>query len=251
MKTHRLLLIRTLHLSVLCAAALPVSLFAGSTTLSELVTANTYVSSGQPNMNFGTLGAMEIAAPTTAQNRTEETLLGFDTASFESAFNAEYGDGNWAVTSVTLEMFSNVSTAGTQPNNSSFNKIAAGDFELDWLSDDNWSQTGITWNTLPSILPGTDGNTSASLGDFYWPATGDSSATWTLDLDPNLVNDIDEGGEVTILGQPTADSTVGYLINTRGLNGAELNITVDSVPDAGNGAIMLGVALACLKKIKK
>jgi hypothetical protein len=189
-------------------------------------------------MNFGTLGAMELAAPTTAQNRTEETLLGFNTSTLFSDFNSDYGVGNWTVTSVTLQLFSNVSTAGTQPNNSSFNKIAAGQFELDWLSDNNWSQTAITWDTLPSILPGTGNNTLASLGDFQYLANGASSTTWTLGLDPNLVSDIASGGEVTIFGQPTAGSTVGYLFNTAGVNGAELNVTATEVPEPSAMALM-------------
>ena len=141
-----------------------------------------------------TLGAMEIAAPTGAQSRTEEALLQFDTSAIESGFNSDFGAGNWAVTSVTLKLFSNVSTAGTQPGNSSFNKIAAGQFELDWLSDNNWSQTAVTWNNLPSLLAGTGGNLQDSLGDFNWLANGASSTTWSLGLDGNMVSDIEAAG---------------------------------------------------------
>src|SRR5277367_1132154 len=122
-----------LRFALLFTAALPASLSA-QMTISQITDANTFVSSGQPTMNFGTLGAMEIAAPTTAQNRTEETLLQFDTSAIESGFNTAYGAGNWTITSVTLQLFSNVATAGTQPANSIFNKIAVGGFELDWLS---------------------------------------------------------------------------------------------------------------------
>lgn len=229
-------------------AALPASLSAQSITLSQPVSANTYVSSGQPNMNFDNLGAMEIAAPTAAQNRTEETLLGFNTTALESAFNADYGVDNWEVTSVTLKLFSNVAGAGQQPGNSSFNKIAAGGFELDLLSDNNWNASTITWNTLSSVLPGIDGNTSASLGDFDWLANGASSTTWTLALNPNLVNDIDSGGNITIFGQPTADSTVGYLFNTRFFNGgaAELNVTATAMPEPATLASTLAMMASSL-----
>jgi len=236
----------TLQLALLFTAALPDALSAGSTTISQLVQADTYVSSGQPNMNFGTMGAMEIAAPTSAQNRTEETLQRFDTSAIESGFNADYGVGEWAITSVTLELFSNVSEAGQQPANSSLNKIAAGDFELDWLSNNSWNETGITYNTLPSVLPGTGGNTSASLGDFYWPATGASSSTWTLGLDPNLLSEIDSGGDVTILGKPTAGSTVGYLFNQITLNGAYLNVTASKVPEPSSMASTLAMMASSL-----
>jgi hypothetical protein len=220
----------TLKLALVLTAAFPASL-AAQTTISQSVSANTFVSSGQPTMNFGTLGAMEIAAPTTAQSRTEDSLLQFSTAAIASGFNTDYGTGNWVVSSVTLELFSNVATAGTQPGNSSLNKIAAGEFELDWLSDNNWGQTAITWNTLPGVLAGTGNNLQDSLGQFNWPATGASSTTWALGLDPNMISDIGTGGTVTIFGQPTVGSTVGYLFNTSLMNGAELNVTATQVPE--------------------
>jgi hypothetical protein len=236
---HHMTLSPTLKLTLILTAALPALLPAQPTTLSQVVAADTYVSSGQPTVNFGTMGAMEIAVPTAAQPRTEESLIRFNTATEEAAFNADYGAGNWAVTSVTLTLYSNFATAGQQPGNSSFNQIAAGGFELDWLSNNSWNETGITWNTLPSVLPGADGNTLASLGDFYWPATGASSTTWTLGLDPNLVNDIGVGGLVTIFGQPTAGSTVGYLFNTLNNNPAVLNITANVVPEPTTTALVV------------
>lgn len=138
---------------ILLAAAIPASLYATPTTISQVVAADTYVSSGQPTSNFGTMGAMEIAVPTAAQTRTEESLIRFNTSAIESAFNTDYGAGNWTITSVTLSLFSNFSTAGQQPGNSSFNVIAAGNFELDWLSDDNWSETAVTWFSPSASRP--------------------------------------------------------------------------------------------------
>jgi hypothetical protein len=229
------------HLTLLLAAAVPVSLYATPATISQVVQADTYVSSGQPTVNFGTMGAMEIAVPTTAQSRTEESLIRFNTAAIESGFNADYGAGNWTVTGITLTLYSNFATAGVQPGNSSFNVITAGDFELDWLSNDSWSETGITYNTISSVLPGTGNNELDSLGDFYWPAAGAASTTWTLALDPNLVGNITSGGLASIFGQPTAGSTVGYLFNTLNNSPAYLNVTADytaDVPEPGAPALM-------------
>lgn len=220
-----------LKFTILLSTALPGSLLAQSTTLSQVVDMNTYVSSGQPSQNFGTMGAMEIAVPTAAQNRTEESLIQFNTATLQSGFNADYGAGNWAVTGVTLTLYSNFGTAGVQPGNSSFNRIAAGAFELDWLSDNNWSGTAITWNNISSVLPGTGNNTMDSLGDFNFLGSGSSPNTWTLELDPNLLSEITSGGPVSIFGQPTAGSTVGYLFNTLNNNPAVLNVTVEPVPE--------------------
>src|SRR6185503_2181232 len=131
----------------------------------------------------------------------------------------------------------NVSTAGQQPGNPNLNRIAAGNFEFDLLSNNSWSETGITWNTLPAILPGI-GNTNSltPLGTFFWPANGSASSTWTLNLDAKLVDAINDGSQITILGQPTAGSTVGYLFNTLTLNPGFLNVTAEPIPEPSTAA---------------
>jgi hypothetical protein len=221
---------QALPIAIYLAAAIPAVVAATPTTVNQVVAADTFVSSGAPTSNFGTLGGVEIAVPTSAQNRTEESLIRFNTAAIQSTFNSTYGSNNWSITSVTLSFFSNFSTAGQQPGNAAFNKIAAGGFELDWLSDDNWSETAVTWNNLSSLLPGTGNNLLESLGSFNWAADGSTNQVWTLSLDPNLVNDIQTGDPVTIFGQPTAGSTVGYLFNTLNNNPAYLNVTADITP---------------------
>jgi hypothetical protein len=233
-------------------AALPVSLFA-QTTFTQSATANTFVSSSQPGVNFSSLGAMQIAAATAVQNNVNESLLLFNTSAMDAAFNADYGAGNWQVTGVSLKLFSNMSSPGTQPGNTDFNLIASGGFELDWLSDNNWSQTSITWNSLPGILPGTGGNMQDSLGDFNYTANGAASETWNLGLDANMVASIDDGTPLTIFGQPTSGSTVGYLFNTtKQGNPAVLNVTVAPVPEPGIPALVVsgvaGMAALCRRK---
>jgi hypothetical protein len=149
------------------------------------------------------------------------------------------------VTSISLTLFSNVSTAGQQPGNAIFNRIAAGNFEFDWLGNNSWSESGITWNTLPDLLPGSgNGNSLTPLGVFFWPAGGGASSTWTLPLDANLTDAINNGGQITILGQPTAGSTVGYLFNTLTLNPGSLNVTAEPVPEPSCGTLVL--SLVCL-----
>ena len=219
-----------------------------ASTYSQQVEADTFVSSGEPDANFGTRGAMEIAAPTAAQPRTELALLRFDTSTLLAAFDADYGAGNWAVTSVSLTLASRVATAGQQPGNSSFNRIASGGFEFDLLSNNNWNEGSITWNTLPDILPG-NGNSNSlfSLGTYFWPANGTMSSTWTLDLVPTLVDALNSGNPVTIFGQPTAGSTVGYLFNTQLNDPGFLNVTAEFVPEPALGkffGLLLGLAWA-------
>lgn len=182
---------------------------------------------------------MEIAAPTATQPRTQIALLRFETAAMRAAFDADYGVGNWAVTSVSLSLSSSVATAGQQPNNNSFNRIAAGDFEFALLSNDGWSETGITWNTLPGILPGSgNDNASTPLGNFFWPANGAASSVWTLNLDALLLNEIYNGDTLTLLGQPTIGSAVGYLFNTFPGNPGHLDVAVQAVPEPSVWAVI-------------
>jgi len=229
-----------LHAALICVVFLP-ALTTRAAIHSQQVGADTFVSSGQPNINFGNQGAMEIAAPTAAQPRTQMTLFRFDTSALQTAFDLDYGAGDWVVTSVSLTFFSNVSTAGQQPGNSSFNRIAAGNFEFDLLSNNSWSEGGSTWNTLPDILPGIgNSNSLTPLGTFFWPASGSTSSTWTLNLDAKLVDAINDGSQITILGQPTAGSTVGYLYNTLTLNPGYLNVTAEAVPEPSTVALIAG-----------
>jgi hypothetical protein len=232
-----------------CSVSLPATLFAQFTTYSQQVGADTFVSSGEPDSNFGIQAGMEIAGPTLAQPRTQKTLLRFGTAAMQAAFDADYGPGNWVVTGVTLSLFSNYATAGQQPANARFNKIAPGGFEFDLLSNNNWDEMSITWNTLSDILPGPgNNNTMTSLGTFFWDAAGEPSSTWTLGANPNLASQIYNGDQVTIFGQPIANSTVGYLSNTRTLNPGYLNVTAMAVPEPSIYALVASFLLVSSRR---
>jgi hypothetical protein len=235
---------RTLFLILASLVSLPATLVAQSTTYSQQVEADTFVSSGEPDANFGLQGGMEIAAPTIAQPRTQKTLLRFSTAAMRAAFDADYGPGNWTVTGVTLSLFSNFATADQQPGNARFNKIESGSFEFDLLSNNNWSETAITWNTLSGILPGPgNNNTLAPLGTFLWDATGQTNSIWTLDANANLVGQIYNGDPITIFGQPTADSAVGYLFNSLKVNPGYLHVTVTTVPEPSTYGLLASLIL--------
>lgn len=174
-----------------------------------------FLTSDQPDTNFANgYGAMEIAAPTTAQNRTQETLFSFNTSSILSQLNAAFPTG-WVIKSISVTFNSNNPTAGTQPNNGRFSIINAGLFSLSWLSNDGW-QSGVTWNTLSSYLPGTGTNQEQTLGTYYYFADGTGSLTWFLANTSGILADILSGGELSILGAPgdTIAGTVGYLFNT-------------------------------------
>ncbi len=239
-----------LFLLLVCLLSSPATLLAQFTTYSQQVEADSFVSSGQPDSNFGAMAAMQIAAPALAQPRTLETLLRFNTTAMHAAFDTDYGPGNWTVTGVTLSLFSNVATAGQQPANGSFNKIGAGGFEFDLLSNNNWNESSITWNTLSDILPGPgNNNTLTPLGTFFWDATGQPSSIWTLNANSNLAGQVYNGDSITIFGQPTADSTVGYLFNTLKLNPGYLNVTVTAVPEPSIHALAASLLFVASRRL--
>ncbi len=233
---HQATINRTIALFVALAATLPAPLLA-QTVVTANAAENTFVESSQPSANFNNLGGMQIGG---ASTNTVESLLQFNTAAIDSTLNSDYGVGNWVVTGVSLKLFSNMASAGTQPGNSDFNTIAAGGFELDWLSNNSWNPSTVTWNTLPNYLGGVGGNVQDSLGDFNYLANGTSPITWTLGLDPNMVNNIDNGTPVSIFGDPTSGSSVGYLFNTiKQNNPAVLSVTAEAVPEPGKLTLLV------------
>lgn len=214
-----------------------------ATTIGPLVTDyDIYVVSGtQANANQGGTpygdtsfypkGAMMISAARDDtvygiyyETRTMDTVFSFNTATdsisekgltngidIVSAFDAQYGAGMWAITSISISLSSNYATAGVQPNNPDFNTIAPGYFTFNVLGANPYIPT-LTWNTLQTFLGATSYSTA---GTFYWPATSDLQnqyVTYQLNVTGDLVNAI-MAGKVTLLGL-AADDGVGYLFNT-------------------------------------
>jgi hypothetical protein len=95
--------------------------------------------------------------------------------------------------------------------------------------------TGITFNTLPSFLSGSD----AALGTFSFNGATSGSVTYTLALPAGLVNDILTGSLLS-LRTFAADSTVSYLFNARSFG------TVASRPELAITAIPEPAALLSL-----
>lgn len=252
----------TLTLSLLAAFALPG--VATAVTLQTNADRDTYVTSGfdgtkgLSGLNFGTAGAVIIAGPTTAQPRTQNALFSFDTTAIKNQFDIQFGVGGWVITDLDLSLSSNFHVLGNQPNNTSFNRIAAGDFVLEWLSNDGWVEgagggmgddvPGVTWNNLPSFLATTS---HTSVGTFTWnglppPDNTNVRASWDLALATDVLNDIRSGGVVSFLGTPAAGSTVGYLFNTtRQGNPPILLVTAAPVPEPQTAA-MIGMGLMAL-----
>ena len=173
----------------------------------------------------------------TAQNTTNSSNGLTNGIDVVSAFDAQFGADNWAITSVSLSLSTNYAAAGVQPNNPDFNTIAAGYFTLNVLGS-NPDITTLTWNLLQTDLGVT---TVSPVGTFYWPATQSLLSQYVpyqLNLTTELINAI-TSGTVTVLGLP-ADSNVGYLFNTNTKGTPPyLMITADSLTSSTGPVLSL------------
>jgi hypothetical protein len=268
--------------------------FATPTSLQFFSDVQTYVVSGtqkstmyptaEGDTNFQGKGAMMISAnvadsvanpPYSA--RTMDALFSFNTGTNQtgnagtylpatsssptgvditSAFNTQYGAGNWHITSISVALASNYTEQGIQPNNDDFNLVASGLFSLEVLGS-NPNLTTVTYNTLTNnILPATS---ATSVGTFQWNAIGppwisgspnntnntssEPQTTYNLTLNNSLISAV-MSGEFTLFGV-AADNQVGYLFNTSNRLAPELTITADVGPPPAVVPAM-SPAVACL-----
>jgi len=171
------------------------------------------------NLNFGAAGTLAISPPS-ADKGQFQSLLMFNFGGAVSLFDSTYGTNRWLVTGISLQLTSNYGTAGVQPNNGIFNIINGGNFVIEWLADNGWTQgtgtpnlptmDGVTFGSLPTLLsePGEILCTNA-----YTPPGDNVPVTYTLPLDANLVSEIENGTNATLLFY-AADNQIGYLFNS-------------------------------------
>lgn len=229
-----------------------------ASTWSGIATADAFVATGAAGNpagtdlsanNYGGAGTLAISPAGTTKGEFQ-SLLKFNLTAAGAQFDAQYGAGNWQITSITLTLASNFGVQGSQPNNNIFNTINAGGFAIDWLADDSWVEgsgnpgspgvTGVTYNSLSTLV--TSG--TAALGSFtYSPPGNNVPITWTLGLPTAFTSDAAAAGDVSFLLHATAGSTVGYLFNSKTFASNNPLITITAVPEPGTVTLLLsGVA---------
>lgn len=217
---------RTIVVSILLVLAPHLS--GAQVTYTTTTSADAFLATGSSNnpvgsdltgLNFGAAGTLAIA-PSTAAKGEFQSVLQFDLAGAVTLFNTTYGTNGWIITGISLELTSNYGTSGVQPNNPIFNVISGGNFVIEWLSTNDWPEGTGTPN-----LPTTDGVTYDSLSDFllvdhqilctntYSPPGNNVPVTYALPLNTNVVSDITNGGDVSLLFY-AADNQIGYLFNS-------------------------------------
>ena len=194
--------------------------------------------------NFGAAGSLAIAAAGLPQGEFQ-SVLKFDLSAAQSSFNAQFGAGQWAIQSVTLQLTS------SPHNNSIFNNIAAGQFGVSLMQNNLWvegtgtggipSSDGISYDTLLGTFVN-NGNDQA-LGTFNFPGGSSGRNNYDLNLSSGFVSDVTSGGDLS-LRLFAADSSVSYLFTSRsGSSGApDILVQAVAVPEP-NTAALGGLAL--------
>jgi hypothetical protein len=245
--------------ATLCAlaCALPAAVMADTSFTINDTIADAFLAAGSAanpvganltGLNFGSAGTLAIAPASSTKGEFDSVIM-FTSAGAFSQFNATYGPGNWQITGLTLSLSSNFPMQGSQPMNMIFNKINAGSFGVDLLSDNSWvegtgggmgspSTTSVTFNSIPTLLSGT----VDSLGTFtYTPPGNTSYLNYTLPLNPDLVTDTSAGGDLSLYFY-AADNQVGYLFNSKEFASGhpELTVTAAATPEPAATTLMAG-----------
>lgn len=225
MKKEKIALLNTfIRLGLISSSFLPVMTQA-VTTWSGVATADAFVTTGPTDdltaNNYGGAGALMVSADLSEGEM--ESFLKFDLTEAKILFDAEYGVGQWTVTGVTLELFSNYGTGGEDPGNPIFNTIAAGSFAVDWMSNDTWIEgtgkpskagtEGIAYDTVSDYTSEAD----LLLGTYDWLATGNGGSTYELDFVGGFLDDI-YGGDLVSFHFYANDTEVSYLFNSHSYN---------------------------------
>ena len=211
--------------------------------------ADAFVTSAQPDSNYGGAGALSVAASGLPKGEFQ-SVLRFDASSAKASFDATFGAGQWLIQNVTLRL------TAAYPSKDLFNTSAGGQFTIEWMQNDSWVEgtgtpgtpgtTGITFNTLPSFLSGND----QSLGQFNFDGATSGSTTYTLEPASNFLSDL-SGGNLVSMRMLAANSTMSGLFNSRsfGTQAYRPLLSITAVPEPVTLSL-LAVGLVYLRRCR-
>lgn len=237
--------------SALAGIFFTVGICLGQSSFSSSSIADAFVATGAngslSSSNFGAAGAMSLSASGLPQGEFQ-SVLKFDLSGAANSFNAQFGAGQWTITSVTLKL--NSSPHG----NSIFNNIAAGQFNISLMQNNSWvegtgtggipTSDGVSFNSLLGVY--VNNAADQTLGTFSFPGGSSGQNSYTLGLSSGLVSDVMSGSDAS-LRLFAADSTVSYLFSSRSGGAASPTIVVDAaaIPEPGS-VTLCAVALTLL-----
>jgi hypothetical protein len=212
-------------------------------TYTTTTVADTFLATGTPGtnltgLNFGAAGVLVIAAPSSSSGEFQ-SVLKFDLSGATNLFNATYGADNWSVSGISLQLTGNFGAAGETPDNGLFPTINGGKFVIEWLANNDWAEgtgkprqpttDGATYDSLPELLSGAH---DILCTNTYSPPGDNVPVTYALPLDPNLVNEVTQGGDASLLFY-AADDQIGYLFNSHDFGGGNqplIHVTANLIP---------------------
>jgi hypothetical protein len=228
------------------------SVWAASSSLNP--SADAFVDGGNAsgNMrtnNFGGAGALSVAGPNNPQGEFQ-SVLQFNLSSVKTAFDTQFGVGQWSIQSVSLQL------TAAAPNNPIFNTPAAGQLAISWMQNDGWlegtgtpqapTQTGITFATLNNFLSPAD----EALGTFSFNGATSGNSIYALGLTPSFSADLLAGNTVSFR-MFAADTTVSGVFDSRsfGTTSAHPLLTIVAVPEPTSLALcFLGFCFLARKR---
>ena len=197
--------------------------------------------------NFGAAGVLAVA-PEVSTGGEFQTVLKFDLSSATNLFAETYGS-NWIISAISLDFAGNFATQGAQPDNAMFNPVNTGNFVIEWMADDDWSEgtgkpmsptmNGVTYDSLSSLLAGAH---EPLCTNTYVPPGNNVHALWPLPLNQDLVTNLLAGGPVSFRLY-AADSQISYLFNSHNFgNGNQplIHVTAVQLPILLSGGITNG-----------
>jgi hypothetical protein len=197
--------------------------------------------------NYGGGGALAVAA-SALPNGEFQSVLKFDVSGARNTFNAQYGAGNWSVSSVSLQLSS------SPHSNAIYNDVAAGNFDVSLMQNNSWvegtgnasnpSATGISLNTLQSTF--INNSADQALGNFMFPGGTSGINSYSLNLTSGLTGDIASGSQLS-LRMFAADNSVSYLFSSRTGTPASVQpqLIIVAIPEPGTLALF-GLSLVML-----
>jgi hypothetical protein len=195
--------------------------------------------------NYGAAGALAVSAPGLPQGEFQ-SVLKFDLSGTRNSLDAQYGAGQWAVQSVTLQL------TASPHNNAIFNNIAAGQFNVSLMANNSWVEgtgtggipttDGITYNSLQSTF--INNAADQALGTFSFAGNSSGANNYNLNLSSGLLADILAGGEVSM--RLSGADGISYLFSSRS-SGSGPDLIINVVPEPGSVALgLLGLGTILL-----
>ena len=137
-----------LALSAAVASAVPYTVPIAEDTFVRAATPTSNYGSAQPGMGALAVSGLTSVNGSGAPVGRVDTFIKFGLASLFPTLDADF-PGGWQIESIALRV-----EEQSNPNNAlyAYGPVGGGTFDINWIPDDTWSETTLTWNTAAGFL---------------------------------------------------------------------------------------------------